>query len=61
MLAHPSPLYFMTSPLKEKLEILEKLDETVLESIENDAETDKEIQESSEDSCRKPVLKLTYV
>ena len=34
--------------LKEKLEILEKLDETVLESIENDAEIDKEIQESTD-------------
>ena len=34
--------------VKEKLEILEKLDETVLESIENDAEIDKEIQESTD-------------
>ena len=34
--------------LKGKLEILEKLDETVLESIENDAEIDKEIQESTD-------------
>ena len=34
--------------LKEKLEILEKLDETVLESIENDAAIDKEIQESTD-------------
>ena len=34
--------------LKQKLEILEKLDETVLESIENDAEIDKEIQESAD-------------
>ena len=47
--SHPPPIpYFMTSLLKEKLEILEKLDETVLESIENDAETDKEIQESTD-------------
>ena len=34
--------------LKEKFEILEKLDEIVLESIENDAEIDKEIQESTD-------------
>ena len=34
--------------LKKKLEILEKLDETVLESIENDAEIDKEVQESKD-------------
>ena len=35
--------------LKGKLEILEKLDETVLESIENDAEIDKDqIQESTD-------------
>ena len=34
--------------LNEKLEILETLDETVLESIENDAEIDKEIQESAD-------------
>ena len=34
--------------LKEKLEILEKLDETVLESIENDPEINKEIQEPTD-------------